>query len=244
MWYNQKKLRTKNLKGQGIMDKIKICHGSEYIIREPIFGKGKSTNDYGKGFYCTEDIELAKEWACSRNNDGFANVYELDCKGLNILKLNGSPYNILNWLAILAANRTYWERTSISENAKKYLHKNFLIDVSEYDIIIGYRANDSYFTFAKNFVSNTISIQQLQVAMRLGQLGEQIVLKSEKAFKRIKFITFENAIAEIYYGKKVKRDKTARQKYVKYVKNTPNNDDLFMIDIMREGIKNGDSRLL
>lgn len=91
------------------MGAIKLYHGSEYVVKEPIFGKGKSTNDYGKGFYCTEDMELAKEWACSRNNDGFANAYELDLEGMNILRLNEPPFNVLNWLAILADNRTYWE---------------------------------------------------------------------------------------------------------------------------------------
>ena len=67
---------------------IIICHGSENIIEKPEFGKGKTTNDYGRGFYCTESIELAKEWACSRANDGYANIYELDMAGLDILRLN------------------------------------------------------------------------------------------------------------------------------------------------------------
>lgn len=99
-------------------DFIKLYHGSENIIDKPLYGKGKSTNDYGKGFYCTENIELAKEWACSNGNDGYANCYELDMHGLNILWLNKPPYTILNWLAVLAAHRTYWERGSISEGAK------------------------------------------------------------------------------------------------------------------------------
>lgn len=226
------------------MGAIKLYHGSEYVVKEPIFGKGKSTNDYGKGFYCTEDMELAKEWACSRNNDGFANAYELDLEGLNILRLNEPPFNVLNWLAILADNRTYWEKNAISENAKQYLRDHFLIDISEYDVIIGYRADDSYFTFAQNFVANGISLQQLQVAMRLGKLGEQIVLKSPRAFEQIKFITYENALAEEYFMKKAVRDREARRQYTKNVRNHPNNNDLFMLDIMREGIKNGDSRLL
>ena len=42
-----------------------IYHGSKNIITKPEFGKGNIANDYGLGFYCTENIELAKEWACS-----------------------------------------------------------------------------------------------------------------------------------------------------------------------------------
>ena len=38
-----------------------IFHGSTEIVEVPIFGKGSENNDYGKGFYCTESLELAKE---------------------------------------------------------------------------------------------------------------------------------------------------------------------------------------
>ena len=46
------------------MNKLILYHGSSEIVQAPVFGKGKSYNDYGRGFYCTEYIELAKEWAC------------------------------------------------------------------------------------------------------------------------------------------------------------------------------------
>lgn len=39
-----------------------LFHGSEFVVGNPIYGKGAKTNDYGRGFYCTENIELAKEW--------------------------------------------------------------------------------------------------------------------------------------------------------------------------------------
>ena len=96
-----------------------LYHGSEKIIETPIFGKGSKNNDYGRGFYCTENEELAKEWACSNNKDGFANKYELNMNGLNVLYLNSEKYNLLNWLAGLTKHRTYWENSAVSETAKK-----------------------------------------------------------------------------------------------------------------------------
>lgn len=224
------------------MKKI-LYHGSEQIIEKPQFGKGARTNDYGRGFYCTENIELAKEWACSKNTNGFANQYELDMTGMSVLNLTSSEYHILNWLAILADNRTYWERSSISEQAKKYLQENFLIEIGDYDIIIGYRADDSYFSFAQDFVANTISLQQLDKAMHLGKLGEQVVLKSQKAFEQIRFIDSVPADAEEYFAKKMLRDKQARQEYRQSKREQADINDLYMLDIMREGIKNGDTRL-
>ena len=75
------------------MDKlITLYHGSKRIIETPTFGEGKENNDFGLGFYCTESEELAKEWACSNNNNGFANKYEFDMAGLNVLYLNSENY--------------------------------------------------------------------------------------------------------------------------------------------------------
>ena len=88
-----------------------LYHGSEYLIENPQFGKGSLHNDYGRGFYCTENIELAKEWACGKQTNGYANIYELDMSDLKCLNLNSKEYNILNWLAILADNRTYTDST-------------------------------------------------------------------------------------------------------------------------------------
>ena len=78
-----------------------IYHGSANIIEKPIFGRGKSYNDYGLGFYCTEDIILAKEWATGKDHAGYVNRYEIDCDGLTILNLNAPEYSILHWIGVL-----------------------------------------------------------------------------------------------------------------------------------------------
>ena len=220
-----------------------VYHGSDHIIEKPVYNGSKRTNDYGYGFYTTESIELAKEWACSDQRNGFANIYEFNPEGLSMLRLNLPEYNILNWLAILTKYRSYWQNGSIAEEAKNYLQQHFFVDPAPYDVIIGYRADDSYFTFAQDFVAGTISLKKLSEAMRLGKLGEQIVLKSEKAFEHIRFVVAEPADAETYYEKKALRDREARRAYrsTRQVSNELN--ELYMIDIMREGIENGDPRL-
>ena len=57
------------------MSKLILYHGSPKVIEQPRFGFGNPKNDYGLGFYCTESPELAKEWACSVETDGYANKY-------------------------------------------------------------------------------------------------------------------------------------------------------------------------
>ncbi len=220
-----------------------VYHGSEQIIQKPVYNGSKRTNDYGYGFYTTANIELAKEWACAKNENGFANTYEADLDKLKVLYLNSQEYNILNWLAILTKYRTYWQKSSIAEEAKDYLQEHFFIDPSAYDVIIGYRADDSYFSFAQDFIAGTISLSKLSMAMRLGKLGEQIVFKSEESFRHIRFINAEPADASTYYEKKTTRDRDARREY-RNTKQSPDSiNELFIIDIMREGITNGDPRL-
>ena len=220
-----------------------VYHGSDHIIETPLYNGSKRSNDYGYGFYTTESMELAMEWACSDNRDGFANIYELNTNGLEILNLNDPQYNILNWLAVLTKYRSYWQSGSVAEEAKNYLQKNFFVDPSDYDIVIGYRADDSYFSFAQDFVSGAISLRKLSEAMRLGKLGEQIVLKSEKSFSQIRFIDAEPAAAETYFEKKSIRDRDARRAYRLSRQKEENIHELYMLDIMREEIRNGDPRL-
>ena len=221
-----------------------IYHGSKDIIEKPEFGKGNKKNDYGLGFYCTENIELAKEWACSNNEtNGYANQYEIDLSDYKVLDLRDEKYSILNWMALLLKFRTFDVNTPISAQAKEYILENFYVDAEEYDVIIGYRADDSYFSFAKDFINNTISVEQLAEAMRLGELGIQIVLKSKKAFNAVKYISYELAECKEYYVKRVSRDKKARETYLSDYRQKLVSDGLFVMDIIRKGLKNGDKIL-
>ena len=225
------------------MKKITLFHGSTKIVEKPILGVGNPKNDYGLGFYCTENLELAKEWASTERNDGFANSYEMDIEGLDILRLNRKPYHILNWLAILLKNRTFVLSQGLPTEAKAYLLENFLPDYEQYDLIIGYRADDSYFSFANAFLNNTISLEQLRKAMYLGKLGEQVVLKSEKAFLEIVFKESIPVDSSLYYPKRQARDRQAREDYQKEKNVASSVDAVYMIDILREKWTNDDSRL-
>lgn len=223
--------------------RITVYHGSPKIIEKPIFGEGNPNNDYGLGFYCTESIELAKEWACSIETDGYANQYTLDLAELSVLSLTGGEYHILNWLFVLLENRKFRIGGEIAQQAKSYLFENFAIDYKSYDIIKGYRADDSYFSFANAFLNNTISVAQLERAMVLGKLGEQIVLMSEKAFGSIEFTEASAAPKEIYLPKKLARDTKAREEFQKEKGRGSVYTEKYILDIIREGWRNDDQRL-
>ena len=225
------------------MSKLIIYHGSKDIIEKPYYHGGNAKNDYGFGFYCTENLELAKEWACTNTElNGFANKYSIDTLGLKILDLTHGKYSILNWIAILLQHRTFDLSSDISKQAKEYLINNFYINVNDYDIVIGYRADDSYFTFARDFINNSISVRQLNAAMALGSLGKQVVIISEKAFNKLRFEGFEVANRVEYFVKRKTRDENARKTYLTgNLRKQSLENDLFVIDIIRRGIKNGDT---
>ena len=212
--------------------KMKLFHGSINIIEKPEYGKGKSYNDYGLGFYMTEDIELAKEWAVDKYHDGYANEYELDLTNLKILNITKEG-NVLNWIALLLKNRSFVLKNDISIQGKEYLINNFLLSYEEYDVIIGYRADDSYFSYAESFLNNTISLKRLNEALKLGNLGEQVVLKTKKAFNNIKFIKSIKVNKDEYYPLREKRNIEAREKFLKNKKGIVSINDIYLNDIMR-----------
>ena len=224
------------------MDKlITLYHGSEKIVEQPIFGEGKRNNDFGIGFYCTENEELAKEWAVSSVHDGFSNRYMLDTEYLNVLNLNSPEYTILNWIAVLVEHRLFSIKTPIARKAKQYLIDHFSINVNAYDLIIGYRADDSYFDYAESFLNNGISVEQLAQAMQLGKLGEQIVIKSKYAFSKLNYEGFNVAEKDKYYVLRKSRNDETNQLYFDMLE--ADDDGLYIRDIMRGSIKNNDPRI-
>ena len=189
-----------------------LYHGSEFIIEQPKYKKGNIHNDYGLGFYCTTNKELAKEWAAKRSGKGYVNKYSLRDDRLKILDLTKPPFdNVLYWVALLMHNREL--SSNIRNNYPReleYLEKNYLLDVNEYDVVIGYRADDSYFHFPEAFVRSEITLESLNSIFTAGELGKQYVLISEKTFDLIKFIDYQEVLEksqEDYYKRKSGADK-------------------------------------
>ena len=222
---------------------IVIYHGSQQIVEVPQFGIGKKYNDYGQGFYCTESSELAKEWACPVKNDGYSNKYHLSLDGLNVMHLTQGEFNILNWIAVLLAHRKFDITSPIGNNAREFILNRFMPETADVDVMIGYRADDSYFAYAESFLNNTISVQRLSEALKLGNLGEQVVLMSEKAFGKLKFLGYEIADAATYYPLRKARNEQARMEFLSNRRGILSPDDLYLNDIIRGGIEPDDPRL-
>lgn len=194
-------------------NKLILYHGSTIKEFTPEFGKGKEKHDYGKGFYLTEDLALAQEWAvCDPTpNTGWVHKYELDCTNLKIFDFQNA--GVLAWLAELMKHRAASDSKRYRVLAEKFINKNG-IDVSDYDVIKGWRADASYFYIAKEFVRDNVDIEILEELLTLGGLGIQYCLKSELAFSKLYEI--KDDLISVDYSKYNalydKRDTTARNK--------------------------------
>ena len=166
------------------MEKITLYHGTPAKIVVPTYGMGEEKHDYGRGFYLTESIDLAKEWAVCRPNEsnGYVHRYELDTDGLKILDFQEK--GVLAWLAELMKHRDAADTKRYKVLSKKFIEK-FGIDTSTYDVIKGWRANASYFYIAKEFVRDNVDTDILEELLSLGGLGIQYCIKSELAYSKL-----------------------------------------------------------
>lgn len=166
------------------MDKIILYHGTPDRLVIPTYGHGNEKHDYGRGFYLTENMELAKERAVCRPDDrnGWVHKYELDCDGLKILDFQ--KMSVLAWLAELMKHRDAADSKRYRMLAAKFIEK-YGIDTDEFDVIKGWRANASYFYIAREFVRDNIDVDILEELLSLGGLGIQYCIKSERAYSKL-----------------------------------------------------------
>lgn len=165
------------------MEQIILYHGSPNQKVSPQYGLGDEKHDYGKGFYLTENLELAKEWAVCRPDErnGWVHKFSLDITDLKVLDFQ--EHNILSWLAELMKHREAADSKRYRVLSGKFIEK-YGIESESYDVIKGWRANASYFYIAREFVRDNIDVEILEELLSLGGLGIQYCIKSECAYKK------------------------------------------------------------
>lgn len=195
MNYVLKRLRKKESE---YMQSLTLYHGSDHVLQSPVFGQGKEDNDYGSGFYTTEDKKKADSWAAlTGGQSAYTNEYTLDTSKLSIINLD--QYGTLAWMAEILSHRG--GRTEIEEIAADYIIEQYRIDTSKADVLIGYQADDSYLDIISAFLNNQLSIDEVQKLFVKGDFGEQVFVKSEKAFSQLQFQGAYEVSCDTYYKK-------------------------------------------
>ena len=210
---------------------ITIFHGSPNVLKKPTYGAGRPNNDYGVGFYTTMNKELAGEWAVFwTEKDGRINEYNLDRSNLETLKLDA--LDIKHWIAILMTYRKGIYKEELTHTRIQKFTSMFGIDLSPYDLITGWRADDAFFAFVEDFTLGLLSIENLQRAMQFGDMGVQTCLKSERAFENLEFVASYPAPASQFLSPSKERDNKARSDYRSMIRSGGASSGLLITDIV------------
>ena len=220
------------------MDK-KIYHGSQRIVRSPKFGAGHQYNDFGLGFYCSEYPGRAAEWATWHGGNGFVSAYSLDPEGLRVINLCSQQYTPLHWLSLLFNYREFDMSSDSAHRAREYINENFSVDHQGCDCIIGYRADNSCFMFAQDFLDGRIPYRAFRDAVTRSDSNRQFVLKSNRAFDRVVFLGYEPAFAADSRPSAFSRELKA----IRSASGRANYNDLYVSQLIREEVKPYDPRL-
>lgn len=216
---------------------MNVYHGSKLIINKPLYKGSNPKNDYGPAFYVTADLSAAKSWACKNEKLGIVNAYSLRKEQFDNFKIldltDGTKNSVLNWLAILMHFRTL--NNALVKRYGQILTwlEKFYIDVDNYDVIKGYRADDAYFRFPINFIEGQLSYDDLKKAFELGSLGIQYAFISEKAIKSLKF---EKTIdcEDYFIGHYFKNVQKATQEYNELLLKEQDKNKTYVFDLMRK----------
>lgn len=189
-----------------------VYHGSDHIIEKPEYGLGRDDCDYGRGFYTTKDKEKAYSWACLYGNEkSICNNYSIDLDNLTVVNL--TEKGVLAWIAEVIANRgVKAERVATIGNL---IRDKYKIDTTAADVLIGYRADDSYTEIIEAFLDGYLTIEEVEKLFYKGELGEQVFIKSQKAFDMLEYKGYEEVIDDEKY---LNSDRYARRDVAEYLK--------------------------
>ena len=208
---------------KGRNQNITIFHGSTNKELAPVYGMGKPYHDYGNGFYATEAKALACEWAVSLSTgeNGYCHAFSLDMTELNCLSIDDAE-DILSWMAILMKHRPGTDSRRWDLIQQRFIEK-YYIDVDAYDVVVGYRADDSYLAIAKQFARGEVGVGILGRLLKLGSFGVQFCIKSRSAYASLRYLELSEVDYEQYHTQFMRRDEESRRSMRELI-NSPAND--------------------
>jgi len=215
-----------------------LYHGSQNEIVEPCFGKGERFHDFGSGFYLTDVLDLAKEWSVYRpkSHDGWIHAFDLDLSGLRVLDFR-SENLVFAWIAELMKHRDADESAAYRRRAPQFIEK-YGVDACAYDVIVGWRANASYFYIVKAFVRGEIDADCLADLLRLGGFGIQYAVKSAAAYSKLHSLPDlrQNVSYDVFHASYETRDVKARNRMRELIADPGfNRLERLFADVLREG---------
>lgn len=161
---------------------MRLYHGTDAFFEVPDLSKCRPFKDFGKGFYLTPDISVAKRMAerCVARSDWqgaskYVYVYEFhesDVQGLQIRRFE--PVVDEAFAKFVMANRQ--TRTKASDHNRD----------NRYDIVCGLIADDKMGVLFRKFEDGEVSIEHLIRELRFKRISMQYSFHTKKALAHLK----------------------------------------------------------
>lgn len=172
----------KNKQVPSTEEHLVLYHGSKKGLTGEIAPISREQCDFGKGFYMGTNTLQPLTLVCAEEKPKFYTV-EMDLTGLKVLHVGID----LDWAMLIAYFRKEMESakgTPIYEHYANY--------AKDYDVIVGYIANDRMYVELSRFFNKTLTDVALIHCLSALDLGMQYVAVTEKACRQIKILTEED----------------------------------------------------
>lgn len=213
-----------------------LYHGTNKIIERPTTDMIKYACGLGQGFYLTGDENRAKEYAVSLKEDGFVSKFSIDLERYNILDLRDEKYTPLNWVGIFAANRSIDVDSREALDAKNYLIDNYKVE-GDFDIVIGPRCDGIFTRVATDFINGKLTYRNLCRMLNVGDAEIQVAILKDEVLDELQFDGYFYVSSDDVYSTKEMNNIKKLEGYKKRLETTVKNGDMFVFDIMNEGMR-------
>jgi hypothetical protein len=158
---------------------MELYHGSLWTVRKPNLKRGRSSTDFGKGFYTTTRRAQAERWASNKKKDkeegvtAIVNTFEvrddiLTHAGYRVLTFD-KPNR--EWLLFVVSCR------------RGIKH--------DYDIVFGPVADDQIYTSIMLFETGVLNVEETIARLAVREFYNQISFHSEQVLRELKFVKSE-----------------------------------------------------
>lgn len=160
---------------------MKLYHGSKSGLQGKPRPLSRATCDFGRGLYLGNIETQPKSLVSSGSKFPDARFYtaELNIEGLKVLDFSNHDFD---WAMFIAFNRMIIDFSEYPALDEKFVGYN-----KDYDVIIGVIADDSMTNVLTDFYNGNITDTVLTMCLKYVDLGNQYVLKTQKACDKIVF---------------------------------------------------------
>ncbi len=158
---------------------IILFHGAKtYIDGRISIEKSKSTNDFGRGFYCGESLEQSAMFVANYSESSLY-ILEFDKTDLSYTQLNVDR----DWMLLIA-----YFRNKLNDYAKHPVILDLLSKLEGVDYIVAPIADNRMFEIIDSFIDGEITDVQCQHCLSATNLGNQYVFVTDKALSQLQIL--------------------------------------------------------